>query len=95
MVERIAFTLSPRCGLSFSEWAWVWESATPIKMQRAPLRRSAKGCTKPIVPPVPIMAASLPKPALSAPRAASKAGPSGSVVHQGMVPVTVAVTFTP
>jgi hypothetical protein len=33
MVERIAFTKSPRWRLSFSEWAWVLGSATPIKLQ--------------------------------------------------------------
>src|SRR5213593_674556 len=63
MVERIAFTQSPRWRLSFSEWAWVLGSATPIRMQGAPLRRSANGCTKPMVPPEPTMAVSLPKPA--------------------------------
>jgi hypothetical protein len=47
------------------------------------------------VPPAPTMAVSLPKPALRAPRAASNAGPSGSVVHHGAVPVIFAVTFTP
>ena len=95
MVERIAFTQSPRWRLSFSEWAWVLGSATPIRMQGAPLRRSANGCTKPMVPPAPTMAVSLPKPAFRAPRAAPKAGPSGSVVHHGVVPLIVAVTFTP
>src|SRR5438876_10265044 len=93
MVERIAFTQSPRWRLSFSEWAWVLGSATPMSMRGAPFRRSAKGWTKPIVPPAPTMAASLPKPALSAARAASNAGPSGSVVHHGVVPVTEAVTY--
>ena len=59
-------------------------SSTPISRQGAPPRMSAKGRTKPIEPPAPIIAVSLPKPALRRGRAASKAGPSGSVFHQGV-----------
>src|SRR5947209_15585674 len=50
MVERIAFTQSPRWRLSFSEWAWVLGSATPMRMQGAPLvrwvgeRECSRGC---------------------------------------------------
>src|SRR5918994_262523 len=46
-------------------------------------------------PPAPIMAVSFLNPAFSARRAASKAGPSGSVVHHGVVPLTFAVTLVP
>jgi hypothetical protein len=46
--------------------------------------RSAKGCTKPMEPPAPIIAVSLLKPALSARRAGLEGGPSGSVVHHGV-----------
>src|SRR4029453_16828188 len=35
MVARMAFTQSPRWRLSFSEWAWVWGSATPISSSSA------------------------------------------------------------
>src|SRR6185436_9720827 len=95
MADRTHLSQSPRCRLSFSECALQGGSSTPISRQGAPPRRSANGCTKPMEPPAPIMAVSLPKPALSARRAASKAGPSGSVVHQGVVPLSLAVTLTP
>src|SRR4029450_13931897 len=35
MVARMAFTQSPRWRLSFSEWAWVGGSATPISSSSA------------------------------------------------------------
>ncbi len=89
------FIQSPRCRLSFSEWALQAGSSTPMRRQGTPPSRSAKGWTKPIVPPAPIMAVSFPKPAFRARRAASKAGPSGSVVHHGVVPLIRAVTLAP
>src|SRR6185436_2574830 len=89
------FLKSPRWRLSFSEWALQGGSSTPVSRQGAPPRRSEKGCTNPIDPPAPIMAASFLNPALRARRAASNAGPSGSVVHQGVLPLILAVTSTP
>src|SRR5439155_12846237 len=86
---------SARGRLSFSECALHGGSSTPISRHGAPPSRSANGWTKPIDPPAPIMAVSLPKPAFSARRAASKAGPSGSVVHHGVVPLSLAVILTP
>lgn len=78
-----------------SEWAWVLGSATLIRMQGAPWRRSANGSAKPMVPPAPTMAVSVLKLALRAARAASKAARSGPAVHHGVVPLIFAVTFTP
>src|SRR5687767_11459556 len=95
MADRMHLAQSPRCRLSFSECALQGGSSTPIRRHGAPPSRSAKGCTKPMDPPAPIMAVSFLKPAFNARRAASKAGPSGSVVHQGVVPLTLAVTFAP
>src|SRR5947208_15125292 len=47
MVERIAFIQSPRWRLSFSEWPGCWKSATPIRMQGAPIVWSDLANTSP------------------------------------------------
>ena len=86
---------SPRCRLSFSEWIADCGSSTPISRHGTPPSAIENGLTKPIEPPAPIIAASRPNPARSARRAASNAGPSGSVVHQRAVPLTLAVTRAP
>src|SRR6266516_2963924 len=93
MADRMTLRQSPRWRLSFSECALHGGSSTPIRRPGAPPSMSAKGCTKQIDPPAPIIAVSLPNPAFSARRAASNAGPSGSVVHHGVVPLSLAVTL--
>jgi hypothetical protein len=60
IADFIDLTQSARCRLSFSECALHSGSSTPISRQGAPPSSSAKGPTKPIEPPAPIIAVSLP-----------------------------------
>jgi hypothetical protein len=52
--DRMHFLQSPRCRLSFSEWALHGGSSTPTSRQGTPGRWSVKGCTNPIDPPAPM-----------------------------------------
>ena len=58
-------------------------SSGPISSAGMPPNASANGPTNGIDPPTPISTGSTPKPACSARRAASNAGPVGSVCHAG------------
>ena len=87
------FLKSPSCRLSFGAWALLVGSSMPRSRAGAPPNRSASGPTNPMLPPEPIATGSWPNPSRMAARAASNAGPFGSVIHQ-LEPAPSCDTFT-
>ncbi len=83
MAERTAAWKSPRCRLSFSEWAAERGSSTPTSSAGTPPSAFTKGSTKPMLPPQPMASGSRPKPFSSARKAAAKAGWETSVFQAG------------
>ena len=55
-----AFSQSPRCRLSFSEWALVYGSSTPMSSAGTPPSSRANGSTNGMLPPQPMVTGSAP-----------------------------------
>ncbi len=75
------FSNRPRARLSFGACGLLVGSPRPKRSAGAPLYKSQSGPTKPMVPPEPMAIGFLLKPVCIAERAASNAGPFGSVIH--------------
>src|SRR5712664_2221521 len=95
MALLVAFTKSPRCRLSFSEWAFVYGSSTPMRSAGTPPSSLLNGSTKGMEPPQPMVTGSVPYPSRSALSAALNAGASVLVYHQLPAPSLWTCTLTP